>query len=128
MSKRNSTREFRIELTKIDGKNSGRLESLSVPQHQIDEGRLQSLANSLLTKHTGLQSEELLPFFVNGRKGKITRSTSWDLTQFVDPEKAETGYYCAFPPYYFVARQSISKNESAAYKLIIEQNKRTANV
>jgi hypothetical protein len=114
--------DWEITVTRVDGLSTGELERIRVPQSRVNEIQLACFIKSLMARHSGYSAAELLPRFVNRRRGNPQRHDSWDVRRFTDLEKNSYGYFCGEHPIFASASLPMSKAHRQLYIQSLKDN------
>lgn len=90
---------------------------LTVPAYRLTEKDLDDLSRALVVRYRNDTVEEMLPYYLNRRRGKPERLNFADPKPYTDEKKLESGVYCGNWDCYAYASQRIGIEHAEAAKV-----------
>ena len=116
----NGPKEWTIRV----GKKAEILAEFQAPMHQLDQNDLRDFLKALVVRHITHDAGEMLPYYVNKRKGSVQRASgTTDIMPYFNFEKRWSGSFCGTWDCYAMAVFNLSAEQAEAIENIQEANK-----
>lgn len=100
--------------------------SFEVPEHKLGSKEIGTFLHALVVRYRTETAEEMLPYYVNGRKGLPEKSPFANIVRYDRLDLREVGFFCGDWECYAMATQTISEEHAAIIQQLHEQNRRSA--
>jgi hypothetical protein len=115
-------REWNIRV----GRKATIVADFCVPMNKLDGKRVHEFLRTLVIRYTTNSPEDMLPYYVNARRGKPVRRSDLDTKSYIDYEKCLSGICCGDWDCYASAAFQLTSDEAEALHNIRRQNQRAS--
>jgi hypothetical protein len=98
----------------------------TAPKHRLNGKHLDNFLRALVARYRTDGPEDMLPYYLNARKGGPDRSSLADPRPYPDPERRECGVFCGDWDCYAYATLEISVEQAEALEKNRQQNRQAS--
>ena len=95
------------------GRKAEEIASFQIPAHKLGSNEIDVFLRALVTRFRTSTAEEMIPYYVNGRRGSPTRSYLAEVQRCWSSDQKEQGKMCGDWECYAIATQKISDEHAA---------------
>ena len=108
------------------GRKSEEIAEFEVPAHKLGSREIDAFLRALVVRYRTTTAEEMIPYYVNGRRGSPYRSSLANMQQCWSDDQREQGKICGDWECYAIATQTISEVHAALVMRFHEENRKSA--
>ncbi len=91
------------------------ISEFEIPAYRFEGDKLSNFVRAIYVANITKDAEEMIPFYVNSRKGEPVRNIDSDLRPAYHPERREVGSYCGTPDLLVEVMQTLSEVQYEAF-------------